>query len=788
LPELVGLFALKALERLRMPILHPYHAASQQHMMHRRSRHALKAQQTEQGLSLEHLTTDGGKCLQEHDSAKSRADSLAAQVRVLEARLAEAEAAGRLKRFLRGLDPVVLQAQLTKTGTELNAVRAVIAASTRKLEEFHSQIEEAQRQERHIRRELENLLSRFNFTVDAVPSRMSRLVRQSDDLTARIRTIEAELDAIAAKILKEAKLVATSLTKATISKQIDGQMFDVLVVDEASMAPMPSLFYATGRASQKVIVVGDFRQLPPICVSETPMTQRWLARDIFEQAGIQRAVDEQKREPRLTMLKRQYRMHPDISAISNSIIYGGQLLDSLGKAELKSIAAFHKQSPFAPTPLVLYDVSVTNPWSSKLEQGGRYNLYSAVLSAELAKRAALAGCESIGIISPYSVHARLVKMILDDSGDARLRHLRVSTVHRFQGLEQDAIIFDIAEGPMPRFGPSGLVDGTDLASQAAKLINVSITRPRAQLAVVANCDYLASKLHRNSILIRVLEQVRQHGTVIDSREIVTDYFCSDYERWATLLNPHDCRIDPADSTLYTARNFYAAFFADLRKAAREIIIVSPFLTASRAQQFFDLLRSKIAVGVAVRVFTQTVRDGTSDMSRQAKMVMEGLKSINAQVVERAGLHQKFAFIDRKVAWEGSLNILSQSAGRTTEHMRRLPFAKTCDELIELHQLGSDAEVEPGSRGKIRTDRQCEVHQTAMVLVPGQYGLFLGCQEYPTCKIHYRIAQGERIKTDVKCPGKDGVACNQAMFATRGRYGVYLKCSSPNCSGTRTVRA
>jgi hypothetical protein len=40
LPELVGLFALKALERLRMPILHPYHAASQQHMMHRRSRHA----------------------------------------------------------------------------------------------------------------------------------------------------------------------------------------------------------------------------------------------------------------------------------------------------------------------------------------------------------------------------------------------------------------------------------------------------------------------------------------------------------------------------------------------------------------------------------------------------------------------------------------------------------------------------------------------------------------------------------------------------------------------------
>jgi len=164
----------------------------------------------------------------------------------------------------------------------------------------------------------------------------------------------------------------------------------------------------------------------------------------------------------------------------------------------------------------------------------------------------------------------------------------------------------------------------------------------------------------------------------------------------------------------------------------------------------------------------------------------GLKQINVQIVERKGLHQKFAFIDRKVAWEGSLNILSQSSGRTTEHMRRLPFATTCDELIKLHQLGSDAEVEPGSRGKIRTDRQCEVHHTPMVLVPGPYGLFLGCQEYPHCNIHYRIGQSDRIKTDANCPGKDGAACDQTMFAVRGRYGVYLKCFSPGCNGTLKI--
>src|SRR5205807_6211942 len=102
-----------------------------------------------------------------------------------------------------------------------------------------------------------------------------------------------------------------------------------------------------------------------------------------------------------------------------------------------------------------------NPWSCHLEQGGRYNLYSAVVTAELVRRVWTAGIESIGVISPYAVHAKLIKMILDDSRHLQLQHLKVSTVHKFQGLEEDVVIFDVGEGPMPRYGPSSLVDGTD---------------------------------------------------------------------------------------------------------------------------------------------------------------------------------------------------------------------------------------------------------------------------------------------------------------------------------------
>lgn len=175
------------------------------------------------------------------------------------------------------------------------------------------------------------------------------------------------------------------------------------------------------------------------------------------------------------------------------------------------------------------------------------------------------------------------------------------------------------------------------------------------------------------------------------------------------------------------------------------------------------------------------------MFRQAEIVFEGLKTIGVEVIERRGLHEKFAFIDCQIAWEGSLNILSQSEGRSTEHMRRLPFSRTCEELIKLHDFGSDAEVDPGSRRAVVTDRKCDKCGSAMVLVRGPKGFFLGCSRYPTCENPKFIGWDDSVWTDAKCPGKGEVSCGRPMLAVRSRYGVYLKCSDPNCKGTASLR-
>ena len=114
--------------------------------------------------------------------------------------------------------------------------------------------------------------------------------------------------------------------------------------------------------------------------------------------------------------------------------------------------------------------------------------------------------------------------------------------------------------------------------------------------------------------------------------------------------------------------------------------VSPYMTVSRARQFCNLLRSKIAEGIVVRIYTLALREQQGYMHEQAKIIIEEFRHIGVRVVERSGLHEKFAFIDRKVTWEGSLNILSNSQDRTTEHMRRSPSSKICEELIRLHRF------------------------------------------------------------------------------------------------------
>ena len=71
--------------------------------------------------------------------------------------------------------------------------------------------------------------------------------------------------------------VAASVQEALL--EINTQRFDALIVEEASMAVLPALFYAACLGRRKTVMVGDPCQLPAI-VQSIPVKRLGLPEDV----------------------------------------------------------------------------------------------------------------------------------------------------------------------------------------------------------------------------------------------------------------------------------------------------------------------------------------------------------------------------------------------------------------------------------------------------------------------------------------------------------------------------
>jgi superfamily I DNA and/or RNA helicase len=81
-------------------------------------------------------------------------------------------------------------------------------------------------------------------------------------------------------------------------------------------------------------------------------------------------------------------------------------------------------------------------------------------------------------------------------------------VHRFQGHERDLIIFDTVDAPP--LSPGVLLNRTGPDSAAANLLNVSLSRARGKLIILAAVDYFQE--HAPTSLVNLLlEQAAARG-------------------------------------------------------------------------------------------------------------------------------------------------------------------------------------------------------------------------------------------------------------------------------------
>lgn len=255
------------------------------------------------------------------------------------------------------------------------------------------------------------------------------------------------------------------------------------------MATLPSLFYAACLCTKRAIMVGDPRQLPPIVQSGDERVRRAIGRNVFDVA-----IPDPARSDIVAMLGVQYRMHPAIGTLVGDLFYGGRLSHGADRAATDAIAA---RRPFPGMPVVVVDTRSRTTCQRSAKGTSRVNPASAELTADLAAEAARAGAASIAVITPYAAQAADIRRLLAARriSDA----VECSTIHRFQGRECDVVIIDLVDAAPMR--PSALL------ADAPNLLNVSISRARGKLVIVADVDYFESAA-RDGIVAAMLRAAR----------------------------------------------------------------------------------------------------------------------------------------------------------------------------------------------------------------------------------------------------------------------------------------
>lgn len=143
--------------------------------------------------------------------------------------------------------------------------------------------------------------------------------------------------------------------------------------------------------------------------------------------------------------------------------------------------------------------------------------------------------------------------------------------------------------------------------------------------------------------------------------------------------------DLTPSTVYNEDTFYKQFVKDLSEAKKEVIIESPYITSKRMSVLFPVFDKLTRRGVKVYVITRNPKEHEREMKLQAAHEIRECEFLGVTVLfARGNHHRKLAILDRKILWEGSLNILSQCYSK--EIMRRIDSKVVSLEMLEFLQL------------------------------------------------------------------------------------------------------
>jgi superfamily II DNA or RNA helicase len=132
--------------------------------------------------------------------------------------------------------------------------------------------------------------------------------------------------------------------------------------------------------------------------------------------------------------------------------------------------------------------------------------------------------------------------------------------------------------------------------------------------------------------------------------------------------------------IFDRDNFFPVFSNDIASAKKEILIVSPFVRKRRTLKMIQQLKTALDKNIRVIVVTRPMEVLKCEDRRALQGAVDLLQNSGVSLVFKSNIHQKFAAMDQKMVWYGSINLLSY--GSAQESIMRIESSNIANELIK----------------------------------------------------------------------------------------------------------
>lgn len=350
-------------------------------------------------------------------------------------------------------------------------------------------------------------------------SEVQSLRRQLTDARAELRQVRKEAREYGHALTSEARVVGATLARVFLDPHLRG--FDVVVIDEASMAHGPAVFLAAGLARKHVVVGGDPYQLAAP-VRSTGVNRHWLAEDVFQRLDVVSAIRNEEDVAYLTQLTEQRRSAPAICDLQGAIWYGPSLRTA---REVVARERARQNVIFGSSSLCYVDTSSLggrgyHPWGRTFA-----NDEHAALIADLVAYIESAGeLPEVGradgeilVLSHYRGQVHNIRRRLGNR--YRDRGVSVRTVHRAQGAEATTAIFDLTLTARQPTSTSSVLTAVRPEEEGSRLLAVATSRARSRFIFVGDLAWIERSVAPESVLGRLYSHLVEHGYEIPIGEV-----------------------------------------------------------------------------------------------------------------------------------------------------------------------------------------------------------------------------------------------------------------------------